>query len=337
MLLLMAPRTLAAPNPTNVITGGHLRRTGSWFQFQVLAYVELPMFAWKMDRKQWFWATILVIGSFFYLLAHWSLTYSGWATFCVFGLPWCLDHADDEMRNWCQHLFVVQYDSPAPCNSVWDVNCGHAYVLIDSVENRKQFNEGYHVVHHANGGKHWSEMPNVFYKHVNEYMADYEEDLMCVVFADSSIWEVWSHVASGKLAQLIKNKYVHIPTKARPTAPTVGEVVEELTSRFQKLDISKRISSNPQAQKRRRFDRHDSHADLSSDIVEFNDSISADISTASSDDVDGQGEHETEGLKDEEPEKENLDVPKLVPISMARPSTPCTTLHKAIIEDKKVQ
>jgi hypothetical protein len=230
--------------------------------------VELPLFAWKTDRKQWFWAAIFVIGSFFYVLAHLSLTYSGYATLCVFGLPWCFDHADDGMRNWCQHLFAVQYDSQAPVENFWDFNCGHAYILVDSVENRQQFNEGYHVVHHAHGGKHWSEMPNYFYEQVQK-MKNYEKDLCCITWADSSIWEVWAHVASGKLDQLVKNKYVHIPTKARPEPPTIREVVDELTARLQPLDFHKRKDPEAQTQKRKRYQRQASVTPLSVEI-EFN-------------------------------------------------------------------
>ena len=228
-----------------------------WFRFQILAYIELPFFAWKTNRKGWFWACVLVIGGFFYVLAHLTLTQSGWATFAVFGLPWCLDHADDGKRNWCQHLFVVQYDSPAPANNFWDINCGNAYILVDSIENRQQFNEGYHVVHHANGGKHWSEMPDVFYQQVDK-MAKYEHDLMCITWMDSSIWEVWAHVASGKLAQLVKHKYVHIPTAARPEPPTIGEVVMELEARLKPLDFAKRKADEPQTQKRKQFQRIES-------------------------------------------------------------------------------
>ena len=228
-----------------------------WFRFQILAYIELPMYAWNTGKKVWFFTAIFVIGGFFYLLAYLSLEYSGYATFCVFGLAWCLDHADDAMRNWCQHLFVVQYDSKYPAETFWDINCGLAYNLVDSIENRQQFNEGYHVVHHANGGKHWSEMPNVFYNQV-EKMKSYEKDLMCITWTDSTIWEVWLHVASGKLAQLVKNKYVHIPTAARPNPPTIEEVVTELQARLQPLDFTKRNLPEPQTQKRKQWQRQES-------------------------------------------------------------------------------
>jgi len=110
-----------------------------------MAYAELPLYAWKTGRKAWFFAAVMVIGSFFYWLVYMSDNFSGMATFAVFGLPWLIDHADDGKRNWCQHMFTVQYDSKASANTFWDHNCGLAYNLVDSIENRQQFNEGYHV------------------------------------------------------------------------------------------------------------------------------------------------------------------------------------------------
>lgn len=228
-----------------------------WFRFQIMAYMELPAFAWKTNRKAWFFATITIIGSFFYWIIYMSDNYSGWATFCVFGMPWMLDHADDAKRNWCQHLFVVQYDSKAPAETFWDLNCGLAYNLVDSLENRQQFNEGYHVVHHAYGGVHWSAIPDNFYEHVDK-MSTYDKDLMCVTFLDSSIWEVWAHVASGKLPQLVRNKFVHIPTKARPDPPTIEHVVKELQARLHPLDFAKRKAPEPQTQKRKQWQRQQS-------------------------------------------------------------------------------
>lgn len=234
-----------------------------WFRFQVMAYLELPLFAWKTGRKEWFFTAVLVIGSFFFWIVYMSDVYSGWATFCVFGAPWLLDHADDGKRNWCQHLFAVQYDSKAPADTFWDVNCGLAYNLVDSLENRQQFNEGYHVVHHAYGGNHWTTIPDTFYEHV-EKMATYKKDLLCITFIDSSIWEVWSHVASNKLPQLVKNKFVHIPTASRPNPPSVEEVVIELKARLQPLDFSMRKAPEKQTQKRKAWQRQ---ASLSKAVV----------------------------------------------------------------------
>ena len=255
-----------------------------WFRFQVLAYLELPWFAWKTGRKVWFLMTILFIGSFFYLLAYLTDSYSGWATFCVFGAPWLLDHADDGKRNWCQHLFVVQYDSKAPADTFWDLNCGLAYNLIDSLENRQQFNEGYHVVHHAFGGIHWSTIPDMCYDQMAK-MASNKNDLLCITFLDSSIWEVWTHVASNKLAQLVKHKFVHVPTAARPEPPTVEEIVTELQSRLQPLDFGKRKASEKQTQKRKQWQRQ---ATLSKVVISQDDllDIVAHVDTDDEDDDD---------------------------------------------------
>ena len=286
-----------------------------WFRFQILAYIELPLFAWRTDRKSWFWAAILVIGSFFFVLAHLTVTYSGWATFAVFGLPWCLDHADDGKRNWCQHLFVVQYDSPAPANNFWDLNCGLSYILLDSIENRQQFNEGYHVVHHANGGKHWSEMPDVFYQQVDR-MALYEHDLMCITWTDSSIWEVWVHVACGELAKLVKHKYVHIPTAARPEPPTIGEVVAELEARLKPLDPTKRKANEPQTQKRKQFQRQPS---LDQDIIIGNGAM-----IMEEDELEEEEQQEEAAKQQDRDMMEEESLPDLIPAENGTMGVPVT-------------
>jgi hypothetical protein len=149
------------------------------------------------------------------------------------------------MRNWChQHMFVVQYDCPKPADTFWDLNCGMAYNLVDSLENRRQFNEGYHVVHHSYGGIHWSTISDTFYNHV-EKMKSFEKDVWCITFIDSSIWEVWLHIADDTLQQLVKNKFVQIPAEARPDPRTVQEVVTELKACLVPLDFGKHKALEP--------------------------------------------------------------------------------------------
>ncbi|CAJ1336514.1 unnamed protein product [Effrenium voratum] len=213
-----------------------------WFRFQIGAYIELPYYAARTGKCAWFFATVTVIGGFFFLLQHMAERYSGWATFCVFGMPWLLDHATDAVRNWCQHVFVAQ-QSHVPMETFFERNCALAYNLVDSLENRTQYNEGYHVIHHAFPKCHWSENPDTFYKKVEE-LSRYEKDLWLLTFINSSIWEVWCHVASNKLPQLVKNHFVHIPTAARPDPPTIGEVVKELKARLHRVDqVAEKVDS----------------------------------------------------------------------------------------------
>jgi len=108
------------------------------------------------------------------------------------------------------------------------------------------------VVHHAYGGLHWSEIPDRFYSEVDK-MASYNQDLLCITFLDSTILEVWAHVASNKLPQLVKNKFVHIPTAPRPEPPTIDAIVTELKARLQPLDFGKRKAPESQTQRRKRF------------------------------------------------------------------------------------
>eukprot|EP00965_Chrysotila_dentata_P043175 1434433-Pleurochrysis_carterae.AAC.1 len=229
-----------------------------WLRFQLGAYIELPMYAWNSKRYGWFFGTLATITTFFLAVQYLADTQSGYATFCVFFMPWIYDHATDASRNWCQHLFVVDYDDPAPVETLFDYNCGLAYNLVDSLENRTQYNEGYHVIHHAWGGHHWSQVPDQFYECVDKLATNDNENTMCITFVRSDIWEVWRHVVARKLPKLVKNHYVHIPTRARPSPPTVGEVVTKLEARLNKLDQRWRKGPSEQAKKRKLFQRQKS-------------------------------------------------------------------------------
>ncbi|KAJ8601032.1 hypothetical protein CTAYLR_007961 [Chrysophaeum taylorii] len=227
-----------------------------WLRFQIGAYVELPLYALQTGRTDWCLTAVAFIGSFFYVVRWLATNVSGWATFFVFGAPWLYDHATDAVRNWCQHLFVVQPDAPNPPASVFDFNSGLAYNIIDSLENRTQFNEGYHVVHHAASGTHWSDIPNSFYAHV-EKLKTHDADVMFLTFARTSVWDVWAHVACGKLPQYVKNHFIHIPTRARPDPPTIAHVVAELKSRLEPIRSSKASSAGDDVKKPLRLDSAD--------------------------------------------------------------------------------
>eukprot|EP00957_Ditylum_brightwellii_P098946 7537615-Ditylum_brightwellii.AAC.1 len=84
-------------------------------------------------------------------------------------------------------------------------------------------------------------------------MKEYNQDLTCITWINLLIWEVWLHVASDKLEQLVKANYVHIPTAAHPKPSTIKEVVKELKKRLCPLDDTQHKPPLPHAKKCRCF------------------------------------------------------------------------------------
>lgn len=213
-----------------------------WFRFQVLAYLELPYFSLKTGRYMWFAASVLVIGGFLLAMQWLAESTCRWATFCVFGMPWLIDHASDGVRNWCQHTMVA---AKSVGSTHFHANCSHTYNIIDEEHNRRTFNEGYHVIHHAWGGRHWTTLPEKFYEEVAK-LSTCDQDVWCLTFRHTSIWKVFLHLATpGKLESFVLDHFIHIPTAARPEPPTAGEVVKELRSRCAPITTTNDSTSKP--------------------------------------------------------------------------------------------
>ena len=63
--------------------------------------------------------------------------------------------------NFCQHIFINKEQASSPF--------GITYCLVDSPNNQKTFNDGYHVEHHIMSTRHWSDLPKKFMERINEY------------------------------------------------------------------------------------------------------------------------------------------------------------------------
>merc|ERR1712222_283879 len=83
------------------------------------------------------------------------------------------------------------------------------------------FNDGYHVIHHLHGRLHWSEIPQFFEDHKEQFLQN-----GAVTFRNIHFFDVGLLVMTGKLRRLVERHYVHLGS-AEP-APTVDEVVRKL-------------------------------------------------------------------------------------------------------------
>ena len=68
------------------------------------------------------------------------------------------------LGNWTQHAFVAPEDpGNAYKNSITCVNTKY---------NHKCWNDGYHISHHIRMGMHWTQHPEFFQEHMNEYVSN---------------------------------------------------------------------------------------------------------------------------------------------------------------------
>ena len=118
--------------------------------------------------------------------------------------------------NWSQHVFI---DPDRPRSPY-----GLTYNCLACPDNARSFNDGYHAVHHANAGVHWTELPSKFLDTLEEHGA-----ADCLVFVGIGFFDVgaavlgrrWRFLA-GKLARYTK----------RLAAMTEEEAVAELQRRL---------------------------------------------------------------------------------------------------------
>jgi fatty acid desaturase len=86
------------------------------------------------------------------------------ATLVAFVVPLVLTRFLMMTGNWGQHAFVDRA-APENCyrNSITCINTGY---------NTRCFNDGYHIGHHLKPTRHWTEMPQDFWRHRQTYQAE---------------------------------------------------------------------------------------------------------------------------------------------------------------------
>ena len=131
-------------------------------------YVELPAAMLKAGRPAE--AATCVAGTLLYILgvrALWTHV-NAFAALWVFVVPACVALVALSFGNYSQHIFV---DARRP-----HAARGHAYNCLAAADNAWTFNDGYHVVHHADSRCHWSEMPARF---AEREAVEGAEDVLC--------------------------------------------------------------------------------------------------------------------------------------------------------------
>ncbi|SDM61190.1 Fatty acid desaturase [Catalinimonas alkaloidigena] len=128
--------------------------------FMAVGFVDLFSYLKAKNRSRLAYKALAGELSFFLLcigLAFVSLK----ATIVVFLLPFFIFRFIAMLGNWAQHAFVDARDpGNAYKNSVTCINVRY---------NHKCWNDGYHIGHHIRPALHWTQHPDFFLKHLDEY------------------------------------------------------------------------------------------------------------------------------------------------------------------------
>ena len=191
-----------------------------WLRFTLAIWAELPFYAWR--RSRYFLAISAAFWIGFYWAAMWTLYgLNSHATFWVFLLPMAVNSFLLMLGNWSQHIFI---DPTAPRS-----NYRLAYNLINAECNQRSFNDGYHIEHHLNSKRHWSELPSNFKANVAAYA---KED--AIVFENLDVFKVGILVFMQRYDILAKHM-----VQLREPARSVAEVEAFLRARLVPIIITK--------------------------------------------------------------------------------------------------
>lgn len=100
------------------------------------------------------------------------------ATLVVFIIPLVVTRFMMMNGNWAQHAFI----SPTEPNNDYQ----NSITCINSRYNRTCFNDGYHIGHHVQASRHWTDMPKDFLQNKQRYI-----DEKAVVFRKIDYFAIW--------------------------------------------------------------------------------------------------------------------------------------------------
>lgn len=187
-----------------------------WLRFLLVSGIELPLYALRRSRHSHA-ATAAAA-----MAGGWLLTAVLWqrcavATFYTLLLPYLVSSFALMFGNWSQHIFV---DPDAPRDDY-----KLTYNCLACPDNPKTYNDGYHVIHHANSRLHWSEMPAAFVQQLELHDA---KDALA--FKGIGFFDVGLAVFTGRLGWLADRI---VPCGPKQAARSRQEWVQLLQHRLQ--------------------------------------------------------------------------------------------------------
>jgi fatty acid desaturase len=186
--------------------------------FKFLARGLADLAAYLLRKKRFKLRRRMLKGEIAYFVILGVLLLLNWrATVAVFVFPLLIVRFLMMAGNWGQHAFI---DQRTPEDSYRNsITCLHRRY------NRRCFNDGFHIGHHLDSSRHWTEMPADFENNRAVYA---RED--AVVFKDVDYFQVWFLLMFHAYKSLARH-YVSLSTPPRSEADIIA-LLRERTRAF---------------------------------------------------------------------------------------------------------
>jgi len=185
--------------------------------FLFIGVVELVDYFKKRDRRDF--VKRVIRGEFSFLLFCILLGFISWkATIVVFVIPFVFVRFAMMAGNWGQHAFI---DAATPEN-----NYRNSITIVNSVYNRRCFNDGYHIGHHLRPHMHWTDMPNDFQKNKDKYAEN-----KAIVFEGMDFQIVWFWLML-KRYDVLADRFININNQYK----SKEEIIAFLKSRTKRIE-----------------------------------------------------------------------------------------------------
>jgi hypothetical protein len=163
-----------------------------YFSFMVTGLASLAGYMRRKKRTRLYQKVVAGELSFYALVVVLALFVDWRPALVVFAAPLVIVRFLMMAGNWGQHAFVASDD---PAN-----NYRNSITVIRCRYNERCFNDGYHIGHHVNAGRHWSEMPADFEANRAEYARQ-----GALVFEGVDFFGVWALLMLGSYDRLAKH------------------------------------------------------------------------------------------------------------------------------------
>jgi fatty acid desaturase len=192
------------------------------YMFRFMFAVSFDLVAYHRGKNRRKGVEKAIVGEGCMLVAIIALTVINWrASLFVAILPSLLMRFFMMVGNWGNHAFI---DPKAPEN-LYRNSCN----IINTFHNKRNFNDGYHIIHHVHSTLHWSELPAEFDSNIDVYA---REDAL--VFERINYFAVWFLVVTRNLEKLA-TYVVHLPGGPKRSH---AEIVTMLRERVQPIRIT---------------------------------------------------------------------------------------------------
>jgi fatty acid desaturase len=190
---------------------------GYFSRFLFLGLHETTAYLFRSGRRKL--ARNMLVGELVSVLVAGGLAWVNWrASLVVFVIPTLVVRFLMMAGNWGQHAFIDRDDPNNPYRN--------STTFINTPYNHRSFNDGYHIGHHEDQRRHWTDMPKEFRENRQRYI-----DNDAVVFQGLDNFSVW-FLLMLKRYDFLAKRFVDLSgTK------THEEIVQLLRTRTQRIPV----------------------------------------------------------------------------------------------------